>query len=210
MQMRRQLAWRDFFLHLTHHYPDTLGSGHEQRLRGFRWRHDARALEAWELGQTGLPLIDAGMRQLLSEGWIHHRIRQVASSFLVKYLLCDWRVGETHFMHHLIDGDEAASNGNWQWAASIGTDPQAYFREFNPVRHHQRFDPEGRYVKRWLPELGEYPIEYIAEPWKAPPDVQERSHCFIGVDYPEPIVDLVAARQEAVSRFRAHLARAKA
>lgn len=209
MQLRRQLAWRDFFLHLTHHYPDTLATGHEQRLHGFRWRRDAQSLDAWKLGQTGLPLVDAGMRQLLSEGWMHNRVRMVAASFLVKHLLIDWRLGEAHFMHHLVDGDEASNNGNWQWAASVGADPQPYFRVFNPVRQMQRFDPDAVYIRRWLPELGEYPNEYIAEPWKAPPDVQERSRCFIGEDYPEPIVDLVAARHEAVSRFRAHLARAK-
>ncbi|MGZ5309712.1 MAG: FAD-binding domain-containing protein, partial [Solirubrobacterales bacterium] len=169
----------------------------------------AKSFEAWKQGQTGLPLVDAGMRQLLSEGWMHNRVRMVAASFLVKHLLIDWRLGESHFMEFLVDGDEASNNGNWQWAASVGADPQPYFRVFNPVRQHQRFDPDGVYVKRWVPELGEYPMEYLPQPWTAPRDVQERSRCFIGEDYPEPLVDLVAARHEAVTRFRQHLARAK-
>jgi deoxyribodipyrimidine photo-lyase len=207
-QLRRQLARRDFFLHLAHHFPGTLRKGHERRLQGFRWRRNRGDLEAWKRGQTGLPLVDAGMRQLLSEGWIHNRVRMVAATFLTKHLLIDWREGEAHFMRHLIDGDEASNNGNWQWAASIGADPQAYFRAFNPVRHLTRFDPDGIYVRRWLPELAKFPQEFLAEPWKADIETQRECRCKIGVDYPMPIVDLIAAREEAVARFRSHLAHA--
>ncbi len=207
-QMRRQLAWRDFFLHLAHNFPDTVRKGHERKLQGFRWRRNRADLEAWKRGHTGLPLVDAGMRQLLSEGWMHNRVRMVTASFLTKHLLIDWREGEAHFMRHLIDGDEASNNGNWQWAASVGADPQPYFRVFNPVRQLTRFDPDGLYVRRWLPELAKFPDEHLAEPWKADIETQRDSRCKIGVDYPEPMVDLVAAREEAVARFRSHLAHA--
>lgn len=206
-QLRRQLAWRDFFLHLAHHFPENLRLGHEDRLRDFRWRHDQKSLEVWKRGHTGIPLVDAGMRQLLSEGWMHNRIRMVCASFLTKQLLCDWREGEAHFMKHLVDGDMASNNGNWQWAASVGSEAQPYFRVFNPARLHQRFDPDGVYVKRWLPELAEFPAEYVAEPWKATTQVQKTARCLIGTDYPAPMVDLIAARQEALARFRSHLAR---
>ncbi len=192
-------------LHLTHHFPEGVRKGHERRLRDFRWSRDHVSLEAWKRGETGLPLVDAGMRQLIAEGWMHNRVRKIAAAFLSKHLLCDWREGEAHFMRHLIDGDEASNNGNWQWAASLGADPLPELRAFNPVRHHNRFDPDGVYVRKWLPELAEFPDEYIAEPWQAPPEVQERSRCMIGEDYPAPIVDLIAAREYALDRFRSHL-----
>ena len=209
LQLRRQLARRDYFLHLAHHFPDQLTSGHEKSLRDFRWRHDRKALDIWKRGHTGLPLIDAGMRQLLSEGWMHYRVRMLSASFLAKHLLCDWREGEAHFMRHLIDGDVASNNGNWQWAASLGDDPQSYFRLFNPVRQHQRFDPDGIYVRRWLPELADIPDEHIAEPWRTPPEIQKRARCAIGEDYPAPMVDLREARTHSLERFRRHLASAK-
>jgi deoxyribodipyrimidine photo-lyase len=137
---------------------------------------------------------------------MHGRVRMLAAHFLTKHLLCDWREGEAHFMRHSIDGDVAINNGNWQWAASMGTDPLIYFRVFNPVRQHQRFDPDGVYVRRWLPELADIPDEYIAEPWKTPPDIQKRARCVIGEDYPPPMVDLREARKHSIERFRRHLA----
>ncbi len=209
MQLRRQLAWRDFFLHLTHHFPGNLRRGYEQRMHGFRWRWDAQSLQEWKQGTTGIPLVDAGMRQLLAEGWMHSRVRMVTASFLTKHLLVDWREGERHFMQHLIDGDAASNNGNWQWAASVGADTQPNFRVFSPSRQMARFDPDGVYVRRWVPELEEFPIEYLPEPWKAPQQVQRTARCEIGTDYPEPVIDLVAARNEAVARFRSHLERTK-
>jgi deoxyribodipyrimidine photo-lyase len=209
IQLRRQLAWRDYFLHLAYHFGDQLERGHERNMREFRWQRDHKALEAWKRGHTGLPLVDAGMRQLLSEGWMHGRVRMLAAHFLTKHLLCDWREGEAHFMRHSIDGDVAINNGNWQWAASLGADPLIYFRVFNPVRQHQRFDPDGIYVRRWLPELADIPDEYIAEPWKTPPDIQKRARCVIGEDYPEPMVDLREARKHSIERFRRHLASVK-
>jgi deoxyribodipyrimidine photo-lyase len=206
---QRQLAWRDFFLHLTHHFPANSRNEHDRRFSDFGWRTDKRSLEAWQRGRTGVPMVDAGMRQLLSEGWMHNRPRMVTASFLTKHLLIDWRAGEAHFMHHLVDGDEASNNGNWQWAASTGADSQPYFRVFNPVRQQQQFDPDGVYVRRWLPELTKFPDARLAEPWKAPKGVQEDAGCIIGEDYPEPIVDLDAAREEAIARFGRHLEQAR-
>jgi len=166
------------------------------------WRDDAESLEAWKRGETGVPWIDAGMRQLLAEGWMHNRLRMAVASYLTKNLLIDWREGESHFMALLLDGDESQNNGNWQWAASIGADPQPYFRVFNPVRQQQKFDPDGVYVRRWVPELRALPDKYLAEPWEAPAEVQREAGCVIGDDYPEPLVDLRESRAEAIERFQ--------
>ena len=132
---------------------------------------------------------------------MHNRARLVVASFLTKDLLLDWRRGEAHFMRHLLDGDEANNNGNWQWTASVGADAAPYFRILNPVRQQQRFDPDGTYVRRWVPELAKLPDRWLAEPWNAPEDVQRRAGCLIGRDYPEPLVDHAAARDEALARY---------
>jgi deoxyribodipyrimidine photo-lyase len=205
--MRRQLAWRDFFLALIRAYPENRGLEHQGRFRGFQWRSDPLELESWKQGRTGVPLVDAGMRQLLATGWMHNRARMVAGSFLTKQLLCDWRDGEAHFMRLLLDGDESQNNGNWQWVASVGADAAPYFRVLSPVRQQQRFDPEGIYVRRWVPELRRLPERWLAEPWKAPKGVQRSAGCVIGDDYPEPVVDLKRGRDHALARFRAHAQR---
>ena len=142
------------------------------------------------------------MRQLLAEGWMHNRVRMAVASYLTKNLLIDWREGEAHFMHHLLDGDESQNNGNWQWAASVGADPQPYFRVFNPVRQQERFGADGVYVRRWVPEIAGLPDRWLAAPWEAPEDVREEAGCPAGGDYPEPLVDLGESRAEAISRFR--------
>jgi deoxyribodipyrimidine photo-lyase len=199
--LRRQLAWRDFYLHLIHHHPENARREHQARFRRMRWRRDDDELEAWKQGRTGYPLVDAGMRQLAETGWTHNRARLTTASFLTKDLLLDWRLGEAHFMRHLLDGDEANNNGNWPLTASVGADAQPYFRVLNPVRQQQRFDPDGRYVRRWVPELAELPDRWLAEPWKAPEEVQREAGCVIGRDYPEPLVDHDEARNEALARF---------
>ena len=201
--IRRQLCWRDFYLHLLHHHPRKARREHQERFRGMRWRSDADDLRAWQEGRTGYPLIDAGMRQLAAQGWMHNRVRLAVASFLTKDLLIDWREGEAHFMRHLLDGDEANNNGNWQWTASVGADAQPWFRVFNPVRQQRRFDPGGEYVRRWVPELAGLPDRWLAEPWAAPEDVQREAGCAIGRDYPEPLVDHADAREEAIAAFRA-------
>jgi deoxyribodipyrimidine photo-lyase len=202
---RRQLCWRDFFHHVLLHFPRNARSEFQERYRGsIKWSRAGRAFESWTRGATGYPLVDAGMRQLRREGWMHNRARLVAASFLTKDLGIDWRWGERWFMRLLIDGDEANNNGNWQWIASVGVDPQpAYRRIYNPALHMERFDPDGRYVRRYVPELGAVPDEYLREPWKMPTDVQQRVGCVIGHDYPAPVVDHLAARRRALARYAA-------
>jgi deoxyribodipyrimidine photo-lyase len=201
---QRQLCWRDFHHHVLLHFPRNARSEFQPRYRRMRWSYAKRPFAAWREGRTGYPLVDAGMRQLAREGWMHNRARLVVASFLTKDLGIDWRWGERHFMRLLIDGDEANNNGNWQWIASVGVDPQPYFRRiYNPTTHMERYDPEGRYVRRYVPELAPVPDEHLREPWKMPPEVQREAGCVIGADYPEPIVDHREAREEAMGRFRA-------
>ena len=201
---RRQLCWRDFYAHVLGHFPANVRSEHQQRYRGsIRWSRAQRRFEAWCEGSTGFPAVDAGMRQLRREGWMHNRARLIVGSFLTKDLGIDWRWGERWFMRWLIDGDEASNNGNWQWIASVGVDPQPAFRRiFNPGRQQERFDPDGEYVRRYVPELGRVPTRYLTEPWTMPEEVQAQCGCRIGRDYPEPIVDHAQARREALDRYR--------
>ena len=168
------------------HHPRNARSEFQDRYRGsISWSYAERRFEAWCEGRTGYPLVDAGMRQLRREGWMHNRARLVVGSFLTKDLGIDWRWGERWFMRLLIDGDEANNNGNWQWIASVGVDPQPAFRRiYNPARHQERFDPRGDYVRRYVPELRAVPDEHLAEPWKMPEETQRSSGCIIGRDYP--------------------------
>ena len=201
---RRQLCWRDFYAHVIGHYPANARSEFQSRYRGaIRWSRAEKRFEAWCDGRTGYPAVDAGMRQLRREGWMHNRARLLVGSFLTKDLGIDWRWGERWFMRLLLDGDEASNNGNWQWIASVGVDPQPAFRRiFNPSRQQERFDPAGEYVRRYVPELAKVPDEYLAEPWTMPEEVQGRAGCRIGRDYPAPIVDHAQARRDALDRYR--------
>jgi deoxyribodipyrimidine photo-lyase len=199
----RQLCWRDFYHHVLLNFPANARSEYQQRYRGMRWSRAEKAFAAWKDGRTGYPLVDAAMRQLAREGWMHNRARLVVGSFLTKDLGIDWRWGERHFMRLLVDGDQANNNGNWQWIASVGTDPQPYFRRiYNPTLHMERYDPDGTYVRRYVPELEKVPDEHLREPWEMPAEVQEKAGCVIGTDYPEPIVDHQEARLEAMERYR--------
>jgi deoxyribodipyrimidine photo-lyase len=201
---RRQLCWRDFYAHVLGHFPANARSEYQERYRGtIRWSHARQRFEAWCEGQTGYPSVDAGMRQLRREGWMHNRARLLVGSFLTKDLGIDWRWGERWFMRLLLDGDEASNNGNWQWIASVGVDPQPAFRRiFNPARQQERFDPDGTYVRRYVPELADVPDRYLAEPWTMPEAVQAEVGCRIGTDYPAPIVDHRQARADALERYR--------
>ena len=153
---RRQLCWRDFYHHVLAFHPQNAKSEFQERYRGkIKWSYAEKRFERWCDGRTGFPLVDAGMRQLKREGWMHNRARLVVGSFLTKDLGIDWRWGERHFMRYLIDGDEANNNGNWQWIGSVGTDPQPAFRRiYNPALHMERYDPDGEYMRRYVPELG--------------------------------------------------------
>jgi deoxyribodipyrimidine photo-lyase len=202
-ELRRQLCWRDFYAHVLHHFPANARSEHQQRYRGtLRWSHAPRRFEAWCEGRTGYPLVDAAMRQLSDEGWIHNRARLLVASFLTKDLAIDWRWGERWFMRLLLDGDEASNNGNWQWIASVGVDPQPPARRiYNPARQQAALDPAGTFVRRHVPELRAVPGEYLAEPWTMPREVQAQARCVIGRDYPAPIVDHLTARRAAIERY---------
>jgi deoxyribodipyrimidine photo-lyase len=201
---RDQLAWRDFFGAVQLHFPHTARLEYQERYRALEWETDHELLAAWREGRTGFPVIDAAMRQLAATGWMHNRARMIVGSFLTKDLQQDWRAGERHFMAQLLDGDVANNNGGWQWIASTGVDPKPYFqRLFNPMTQQRRFDPDGRYVRRWCPELRHVPDDKLPEPWTMTDDEQEAAGCRIGRDYPEPVVDHAAARRRAIERYRA-------
>jgi deoxyribodipyrimidine photo-lyase len=199
----RQLAWRDFYAHVYLFNPEDRRRAHQPRFRRLRWDRDDEGLQAWKDGRTGYPLVDAGMRQLATTGWMHNRARLVVGSFLTKDLHVDWTEGERHFYALLQDGEPTQNDGNWQWVTSIGVDPKPYFqRMFNPTRQMARFDPDGRYVRRWVPELENVPDAKIAEPWKMSDDEQREAGCVIGEDYPAPIVDHAREREKASARYR--------
>jgi deoxyribodipyrimidine photo-lyase len=202
-EFRRQLCWRDFYAHVLAHFPANARHEFQDRYRGsIRWRRNEEQFQAWCEGRTGYPLVDAAMRQLRREGWMHNRARLVAGSFLTKDLGIDWRRGERWFMRLLIDGDEASNNGNWQWIASVGVDPQPPFRRiYNPARQQARFDQSGVYIRRYVPELHSVPERYLAEPWTMPEEAQRDAGCVIGEDYPAPIVDHAVARRESLARY---------
>jgi deoxyribodipyrimidine photo-lyase len=204
LAFRRQLCWRDFYAHVLGHFPRNARDEFQEKFRGtLRWVDSDRRFDAWCQGQTGYPVVDAAMRQLLREGWMHNRARLIVGSFLTKDLGIDWRRGERWFMRLLLDGDQASNNGNWQWIASVGVDPQPPSRRmFNPILQQQKFDPDGAYVREYVPELRDVPDEYLREPWTMPAEIQDRVGCRIGHDYPEPIVDHAEARREALDRYR--------
>lgn len=191
-----ELLWREFYNHILVGYPKV------SRHRAFKtqtealpWRHAPQDLLAWQQGLTGFPIIDATMRQLLATGWMHNRLRMVVAMFLTKNLLIDWREGERFFMQHLIDGNLAANNGGWQWSASTGTDAVPYFRIFNPISQSKRFDPNGDFIRHWLPELKHLSAKEIHQP-------KLQAGLFGATDYPKPIVDLAASRERALSAFK--------
>jgi deoxyribodipyrimidine photo-lyase len=198
----RQVCWRDFFHHHLARHPEVLRTALVPALRGVRWDDDPADLAAWTAGETGYPLVDAGMRQLAEDAWIHNRARMVVASFLAKDLLVDWRRGETVFMQGLVDGDPASNNGGWQWTAGTGTDAAPYFRVLNPVRQARRFDPGGDYVRRYVPELRDVPDARIFEPWTMTDEEQRAAGCRIGLDYPPPRVDHGERREIALERYR--------
>ncbi|MCU0501204.1 MAG: DNA photolyase family protein, partial [Anaerolineae bacterium] len=197
-----ELIWREFYTAILYHFPNVLQEAFQPELRAIPWSNDPAQFAAWCEGRTGYPIVDAAMQQLVETGWMHNRARMIVASFLVKDLLIDWRWGERFFMEHLIDGDPAANNGGWQWTAGVGTDAAPYFRVFNPTLQAARFDPDGAYVRRWLPELARVPARHIHAPWLMPPDVQRQAGCIIGQDYPAPIVDHATARERVLAAYK--------
>ncbi|MHA3103075.1 deoxyribodipyrimidine photo-lyase [Acinetobacter sp. ANC 3791] len=191
-----ELLWREFYQHILFDYPQV--SKHlpfQLKTQQLQWRDDPEGLSAWQQGKTGIPIVDAGMRQLLATGWMHNRVRMICAMFLTKNLLIDWRKGEQWFMQHLIDGDLAANNGGWQWSASTGTDAAPYFRIFNPISQSEKFDPNGDYIRRWVPELRSLDDKNIHEPYA--------KGYKAGLGYPKAIVDLKSSRVRAIEAFKA-------
>lgn len=196
-----ELIWRDFYISILFHYPKVLRTAFRPAFRSIQWEDNPAALAAWQQGRTGYPVVDAGMRELLATGWMHNRARMLTASFLTKNLLVDWRKGEEWFMRHLLDGDPAANNGGWQWTAGTGTDAAPYFRVFNPVLQGRKFDPDGAYVRRWVPELASVPDAYIHSPWEMPDEVRKQVGWRGVTSYPAPIVDLAFSRERALAAY---------
>lgn len=199
----RQLAWREFYHYILLKNPTNSTQEFQEKYRELKWARNDDLLTAWQRGRTGYPAVDAAMRQLNQEGWMHNRGRLIVGSFLTKDLWLDWREGEAYFMRMLIDGDQANNNGNWQWIASVGVDPAPVYRRlYNPSSQRDKFDPSGAYIRRYIPELKNVPDKYLSEPWTMPDDAQQEAGCIIGKDYPAPIVDHKQARLYALERFR--------
>jgi deoxyribodipyrimidine photo-lyase len=198
-----ELGWRDFSAHLLHHFPTIPERAFRPEYDSMPWRHAPKELEAWKRGQTGYPLVDAGMRQLWRTGWMHNRVRMVVASFLVKHMLIDWRIGEAWFWDTLVDADLPNNVGNWQWVAGSGADASPYFRIFNPIAQGEKFDKDGRYVRRWVPELAALPDKWLHAPWTAPADVLQKAGIRLGRDYPHPILDHGHARARALDALKA-------
>jgi len=208
----RQLAWREFAHHILYHFPHTTHAPLDARYAGFPWRRSPRLLHAWQAGNTGVPLVDAGMRELWHTGWMHNRVRMVAASFLTKHCRIRWQEGARWFWETLVDADLANNTLGWQWAAGSGADAAPYFRVFNPQRQSERFDPQGEYLARWVPELAALAPRWRHRPWNAP--AQGQGELMGGalegaapVDYPAPVVDLAQGREEALAAYRRHMRR---
>ena len=195
---RKELVWRDFNHHLLHHIGKLEDENVYAKYDALPWRDAPDELRAWQKGRTGYPIVDAGMRQLWQTGWMHNRVRMICASFLVKHLLIDWREGERWFWDCLVDGDPANNPGNWQWVAGTGADATPFFRIFNPITQGQKFDAEGDYVRRWVPELADLPTKHIHTPWEAPTKVLADAGVTLGETYPKPIVEHRAARKRAL------------
>ena len=198
----RELAWRDFNHHLVFHFPEIATENWKSQFNDFPWRDDPEGLAAWQQGCTGYPIVDAGIRELWHTGWMHNRVRMVVGSFLIKDLLTHWRDGEAWFWDMLVDADLANNAGNWQWVAGSGADASPFFRIFNPITQGEKFDPEGDYVRRWVPELGNVPAKWIHKPWEAPEEVRSQAGVRLGEDYPEPRVDHRVARDRALAAYK--------
>ena len=195
----RQVVWREFAQHCLFHFPHAPEKPLREEFARFPWRRDARGLRAWQKGMTGYPMVDAGMRELWTTGWMHNRVRMLVASFLVKHLLVQWQEGERWFWDTLVDADLPNNALSWQWVAGCGLDASPYFRIFNPVTQGQKFDPGGTYVRRWVPELAALPDKFLHAPWTAPPSVLAEAGVILGKTYPRPIVDHAAARARALA-----------
>ncbi len=196
-----ELLWREFSYHLLYHLPHLPETPLQPRFENFPWEDKPNLLKLWQRGQTGYPIVDAGMRQLWQTGWMHNRVRMIAASFLIKDLFIDWRLGQKWFWDTLVDADLANNAASWQWVAGCGADAAPYFRIFNPIIQGERFDPEGDYVRRFVPELAALPKKYIHRPWEAEASILAKAGVTLGKTYPMPIVDHASARNKALEIF---------
>lgn len=201
-QFLTELGWREFAHHLLFHFPDTTTEPLRTEFARFPWRDEASWLRAWQRGRTGYPIVDAGLRELWATGWMHNRVRMITASFLVKDLLQPWQRGAEWFWDTLVDADLAANTLGWQWSAGCGADAAPFFRIFNPVIQGEKFDPEGSYVRRWVPELARLPEKWIHRPWEAPPMVLDAAEVRLDGDYPRPMVSHAIAREVALEAYR--------
>jgi len=197
-----EIAWREFSYHLLFHFPELPLKPLRTEFYNFPWANDPDALSAWQRGATGYPIVDAGMRELWTTGWMHNRVRMIVASFLIKDLLIDWQTGEKWFWDTLVDADLASNAASWQWVAGCGADAAPYFRVFNPTIQGTKFDPDGSYVRRWLPEVSRLPDRLIHAPWTAKPIELADAGIELGRDYPAPIVDHSIARNRALEKYK--------
>lgn len=192
----RQIFWRDFAHHILFHFPDTAENPLDGKFKSFPWKDHKPHLKLWQKGQTGYPIVDAGMRELWASGWMHNRVRMIVASFLTKHLMISWRRGAEWFFDTLVDADLANNTLGWQWAAGCGADAAPYFRIFNPILQSEKFDPEGAYIRKWVPELREIPAKWIHKPWEAPEEIRSR------ISYPTPIILHGEARARALEAYK--------
>lgn len=202
-KFRKEVGWREFSYHLLFHNPELATRNFNPAFDAFPWRKDDKALADWRRGQTGYPIVDAGMRQLWQTGWMHNRVRMIVASFLAKHLLIDWREGERWFWDTLVDADPANNTASWQWVTGSGADAAPYFRIFNPMLQGAKFDPDGAYVRTFVPELAKLPAEHIHTPWEASPAVLKQAGVKLGTNYPVPLVRHDKARDRAMTAYSA-------
>ena len=197
-----ELGWREFSHSLINNFPEMLKGNLRKEFDRFPWVKNNKHLDAWKKGMTGYPIVDAGMRELYETGWMHNRLRMVVASFLIKHLRIHWREGEKHFRNCLVDFNEANNVAQWQWVAGSGADAAPYFRIFNPILQGEKFDKNGEYTLKWVPELKNFPKEYLQKPWELEKKYQEQINIVIGRDYPSPIVNHESARNAALQAFQ--------
>ena len=198
----RQLGWREFSYNLLYHFPTLPEQNFQEKFNNFPWLSDTKLLHAWQQGQTGYPIIDAGMRELLQTGYMHNRVRMIVASFLVKNLLLHWHHGRDWFWDKLVDADLANNSASWQWVAGSGVDAAPYFRVFNPVLQGEKFDKDGEYTRKFVPELATLPDKYLHKPWLASESILKACKITLGKDYPQPIVDLESSRKRALAAYK--------